>query len=80
MAVLGMSWILVIDPSKVERMRSQWRPRDASHVRQRALSETTIARARPHVLAELARRASRPKWKDVPAPLFLRALMSEADT
>jgi transcriptional regulator with XRE-family HTH domain len=77
MMALGMSWVLLIDPQKVSRISPSWRPRDLSHVRQRALSPTTIARATPHVLAALARRASRPKWKDVPAPMFLRALMQE---
>jgi hypothetical protein len=77
MVVLGLSFVLVRDPEKVERVQSRWRPRAASKVRHRALSATTIARAKPHVLAELARKASRPKWKETPAPMFLRALMQE---
>jgi hypothetical protein len=67
MAVLGLSWILVIDSEKVSRAQPSWQRRDASHVRTRPLSPTTIARARPVVLSELMRKASRPRWKDATA-------------
>jgi hypothetical protein len=77
--VLGLSIVLVIDPQKVAAVRDGWRPRAAWKARQRQLSPTTIARAQPIVMAELARKASRPKWKDTPAPMFLRALMNEAE-
>jgi hypothetical protein len=77
MAALGLSFVLVRDPQKIEAARDRWRPRSASKVRVRALSPTTIARARRHVVADLSRKASRPKWRDVPAPMFLRALMQE---
>jgi hypothetical protein len=79
MAALGLSLVLLVDPAKVERVQPQWRPRDAAKVRVRQLSATTIARARPQVIHELLRRAARPKWKDTPAPEFLRALMQEAE-
>ena len=77
MAVFGLSFVLVRDPEKIEAARDRWKPRAASKVRERHLSPTTIERARLYVLADLARKAARPKWKDVPAPMFLRALMSE---
>jgi hypothetical protein len=80
MTVLGLSWVLVVDPSKVDRVQAQWRPRDASHVRQRALSPITIARARPHVLAELSRTASRSRWAGVDARTFIKALAREEIT
>jgi hypothetical protein len=81
MAVLGLSFVLVRDPEKEKtaRMLPAWRPRDTSHVRARALSATTIARARPHVIADLTRRAARPRWKDATARDFLQA-MSEQST
>jgi hypothetical protein len=77
MAVLGLSFVLVRDPEKIDRVRSRWVPRHMEKVRQRALSLTTIARAKPHVLAALLRRARHPRWKDVPAPAFLQAMAQE---
>jgi hypothetical protein len=74
---LAFSIVLVIDGAKAERMSSQWQPRDEMKVRARPLSPIVIARARPQVVADLLRRASRPRWKDTPAPMFLRALMHE---
>jgi hypothetical protein len=71
MSVLGLSFVLVVDPSKVDRAQPAWRPRAASKVRQRPLSPVTVARARPHVIAELARRAARPRWAGVDARTFL---------
>jgi hypothetical protein len=77
MAVLGLSWILVIDSEKVSRAQPSWQRRDQAHVRTRQLSPTTIARARPAVMAELVRKASRPRWKGATARDFLQA-MAEA--
>jgi hypothetical protein len=77
MTVLGLSFVLVVDPSKIERVQSRWRRRDETHVRARQLSQTTIDRARPHVLAELARRAARPRWAGVDAKTFVRAMVQE---
>jgi hypothetical protein len=74
MAALGLSWVLVIDPDKVARMRPAWRPRDQAHVRDRALSAKALERARPVVLAELARKAARPRWAGVDAKTFLKAM------
>jgi hypothetical protein len=74
MTALGLSFVLVCDPTK---MQSQWRPRDERKVRQRALSPTTISRARPHVLAELARRAARPRWAGVDARTFLQEMAGD---
>jgi hypothetical protein len=76
---LALSIVLVVDGTKVSRISPAWRPRDQAHVRQCALSPTTIARARPVVLAELVRRAARPRWANVPAKEFMRA-MAEAST
>jgi hypothetical protein len=58
-------------------MQPQWRRRHEEKVRVRPLSATTIARARPTILAELARRASRPRWANVPAREFMQALVRE---
>jgi hypothetical protein len=77
--VLALSVVLVVDGAKASRIAPSWRARDEAHVRQRALSPTTIERARPHVLAELAQKAARPRWANVPAKDFLRA-MAEAST
>jgi hypothetical protein len=76
---LALSVVLVIDGAKAERISPSWRPRNERKVRQRALSPTTISRARPHVVADLLRRASRSRWKDTPARDFLQALTQEAD-
>jgi hypothetical protein len=75
MAVLGLSLVLVIDPEKVSRAQPTWRPRDEARVRARRLSPTTLARARPNVLAELARKAARPRWAEAPAREFIRAMV-----
>jgi hypothetical protein len=72
---LGLSLCLLVDADKVARMSQSWRARDASHVRTRPLSPTTIARARPIVLAELARKAARPRWAEAPAREFLQAMV-----
>jgi DNA-binding phage protein len=74
--VLGLSIVLVCDPAK--RIETSWRRRDETHVRQRQLSATTLERARPTILAELARRASRPKWRNMPARDFVAAMVREA--
>jgi transcriptional regulator with XRE-family HTH domain len=77
LAATGMSWLFLIDPAKVARVQPLWKPRAASKVRVRELSAITLQRAKPAILAELLRKASRPKWRDMPAPMFLRALMQE---
>jgi hypothetical protein len=77
LAAVQLSIVLVRDPSRAAG--ASWKPRDEAHVRSRPLSPIALQRARPVVLAELARKASRPKWKDVPAPTFLRALMMSED-
>jgi transcriptional regulator with XRE-family HTH domain len=76
---LALSIVLVVDGAKAERVQPQWRPRDERKVRVRAMSPTTIARAKPHVVSELLRRASRPRWQNTSARDFLRALTQEAD-
>jgi hypothetical protein len=75
--VFALSIVLINDPSKAARVQPLWKVRDASHVRRHQLSSVTISRARPHILAELARRASRPRWAGVNARTFMRALMQE---
>jgi hypothetical protein len=65
----------VIDPTKASRISPSWKPRDASHVRDRALSAKALERARPAILAELARKAARPRWAEVPAREFMRAMV-----
>jgi hypothetical protein len=76
---LGLSITLVTDPSKTARMQPSWRPRNAAQVRQ-LLGEVTLQRARPAIVAQLARRASRPRWANVPAKDFMRAMAREAGT
>jgi transcriptional regulator with XRE-family HTH domain len=75
---VALSVVLVIDPSKVERISPSWRPRDASHVRNRPLSPAVLERARSAIIAELARRASRRRWASVSARDFMRAMVKEA--
>jgi hypothetical protein len=75
---LALSVVLVTDPTKAARISPAWRPRDASHVRDRALSPRALERARPVVLAELARKAARPRWAGVPARDFLRAMVEQS--
>jgi hypothetical protein len=72
----ALSIVLINDPTKAERL-PPWRLRDERKVRTRALSLTTIARAKPHVVSALLRRARHPRWKDTPAPAFLQAMALE---
>jgi hypothetical protein len=72
---LALSVVLVIDPTKAARISPSWKPRDASHVRDRALSAKALERARPVVLAELARKASRPRWAETSAREFMQAMV-----
>jgi hypothetical protein len=74
---LALSIVLVIDNAKAARVSPSWQPRDASKVRQRPLSPAVIARAKPHVIAALARQATRPRWANVPARDFMRAMARE---
>jgi hypothetical protein len=75
---LALSIVLAVDPAKAARVSPSWRRRDETHVRDRALSPRALERARPVVLAELARKASRQRWKGASARDFVRAMM-EAD-
>jgi hypothetical protein len=74
MAALGMSWVLVIDGEKVARVQAQWRPRSEAKVRMRALSQTTISRARPIILSELAHIAAGPPWAGTEALAFVKSM------
>jgi hypothetical protein len=76
--VLALSVVLVVDGTKAARISPSWRPRDETHVRDRALSPRALERARPAVLAELARKASRPRWKGATARDFLQAMMEQS--
>jgi hypothetical protein len=77
MTALSLSWVLVVDPAK---MRGQPLPRRVeAQVRVRAISQSAIAAARPHVLDELLRRAARRKWAGVDAKAFMRAMAQEAE-
>jgi transcriptional regulator with XRE-family HTH domain len=76
---VGLSLVLVIDGAKAARISPSWRQRDASHVRARPPSPVAVAKSRPIVLAELARKASRGRYRTMPAPMFLKALMQEMD-
>jgi hypothetical protein len=75
---LALSIVLVVDGAKASRISPSWRQRDQAHVRQCALSPTAIERARPHVLAELARKAARPRWANVPAKEFMQAMVEQS--
>jgi hypothetical protein len=75
---LALSVLFIIDPSKLDRVQPRWRRRAEAMVRQRAISATTIARARPHIVAELARRAARPRWANMAACDFMRAMVEES--
>jgi hypothetical protein len=72
---LGLSLCLLVDPAKVARISPSWRQRDQWKVRDRALSPRALERARPVVLAELARKAARPRWKGATARDFLQAMV-----
>jgi hypothetical protein len=77
LSALGLSIVLVNDPEKIEAVRIRWKPRAEAKVRVRALSSTTVARAKPIIVAELLRRASRPRWAGVDAQTFLKAMAGE---
>jgi hypothetical protein len=70
--VFALSIVLVNDPSKAARM-----DRDEMKVRRPPPSPIAIARARPHIVAELARRAARPKWAGVDARTFMRSMAGD---
>jgi hypothetical protein len=74
---LALSIVLVVDGAKAERVQPHWRLRNETKVTQRAMSPVTISRARPHILAELARRAARPRWRDMPARDFIQAMVGD---
>jgi hypothetical protein len=76
MSVLGLSLVLLVDPSKP---RGQASPRNASKVRQR-LSPTTVARAKPIVLDELLRRAARRPYSNMTPKEFIRSQAREMIT
>jgi hypothetical protein len=73
--VLALSIVLVVDGTKAARISPSWRARDEMKVRDRALSPRALERTRPVVLAELARKASRPRWKGATARDFVRAMV-----
>jgi hypothetical protein len=75
---LALSVVLLVDPAKAARISPSWRPRNEAKVRDRALSPTALERARPVILAELARKASRPRWASMPARNFLRAVVEQS--
>jgi hypothetical protein len=75
---LALSVVLVVDGTKVSRISPAWRQRDQAHVRTRALSLTTIERALPAILAELARRAARPRWAGIDARTFIKAMAEQS--
>jgi hypothetical protein len=74
---LALSVVLVVDGAKLERVGSQWMPRHEEWVRRRALSPTALQRARPVILAELARKAARARWAGVDARTFVKAMAGE---
>ena len=74
---LALSLVLLIDGSKVERISPSWRPRSEAKVREKALSPVALQRARPIVVADLARKASRPRWAGIDARTFLKAMAGE---
>jgi hypothetical protein len=74
---LAFSIVLVVDGAKAARMGSQWKPRDERYVRQRPLSPIVLRRARPTILAELSRKAARPRWAGIDALTFMRAMAGD---
>jgi DNA-binding phage protein len=73
MRALGLSFVLIHDPDKIAHAQLAWRPRDETHVRSSQLPASTIARARPTILAEMLRVAVRRKWRGVEARAFIKA-------
>jgi hypothetical protein len=60
---LGLSGTLYVDPAKVARMGRRWQRRREAGVREPArLAKAAIARARPLVMAEPARRGGKARW------------------
>lgn len=73
---LSLSIVLVNDPSKANG--AAWTPRAEEKVRTNgAISQAALHRARPHVVAELARKAGHPKWRTMPAAEFM-AMMEKS--
>ena len=75
---LALSVVLVHDPSKAERISPTWRRRDESHVRQNPPSPLAVAKSRPAVIAELARKANHARWRTTSASEFMQAMMENA--
>jgi DNA-binding phage protein len=73
MLALGLSFVLVCDSAKIDRMSPSWRRRNEAQVRHR-LGATTLRRACPAIMGQLARKASRPRWAGVDARTFLKAM------
>jgi hypothetical protein len=72
---MQLSIVLVNDPGKATG--TSWKRRDETHVRSNPPSAIAVAKSRPIVLAELARKASRARWANVPARDFLMAMAKE---
>jgi hypothetical protein len=62
MESLGLSVVLVRDPAGALKIGHLWKSRDRKKVRNTLLGKTTLKRARPLILSELARRAGRARW------------------
>jgi hypothetical protein len=77
LSVFALSIVLVNDPGKAERVSPSWTRRDERKVRQRALSQVVLRRARPTILAELSRKAARPRWAGIDARTFMRAMTGD---
>jgi hypothetical protein len=62
METLGLSVVLVPDPAWALKFGHLWKSRDRAKVRNTLLGKTTLKRAWPLILSELARRAGRARW------------------
>jgi transcriptional regulator with XRE-family HTH domain len=74
---VALSIVLVVDGAKAARISTSWKPRAEEKVRVRELSPTTLRRARPTILAELSRKAARPRWAGIDALTFMRAMTGD---
>jgi hypothetical protein len=72
---LALSVVLLVDPSKADRVQAQWRPRHEAKVRVRRPSQLALQRSRPIIVAELTRKAA--KRPGIDALTFLREMAGD---
>ena len=77
LAMLALRLVVVEDSEQAARMRPVWSGGDKRQLRPAArIGKSMIARARPHVIAELGRQGGKARWRGI-GPEVRRRLMTE---